>query len=716
MAVDDPAIIKYIEPFQRFLKDCYWNELLELANEYPDRERLRVKFKDIYNKGGKGEYGNIKELLEKSPLVFFEAGNEALQTFEDLPFEIKFETAQIEIEGHHLYAGKLKINDLSMRHLGKFVSLEGMIKQTSDPKQRITKAAFQCLRCGHVTMVDQVGPKFEEPFAGCEEETCGKKGPFRLIVEESKFVDSQSMIIQDLPYGLKNDRPRDIKVVADGLELTSVVSPGERVILSGVLRSRQITLRDGKSTSFEMVLELNNIEHLEEDYQDLEISKEDEKEIMELSQDPELYEKVIKSIAPAIYGHEDVKEAIALQLFSGVEKIKEDGTHLRGDPHVMLMGDPGIAKSQILRYVAMLSGGVYASGKSASGVGLTAAVVPDELNKGGWTYQAGALVMANERIACIDEMDKMKDDDRSALHEAMEQQTITLHKAGISAVFRTSCPVLGAANPKYGRFDRYENLAEQAGLTPALLSRFDLIFLMLDVPNKETDERIVNHILKAHEAGAYHKRREKGKGEAPKELIESKENEVSAPIDIDLFRKYIAYAKKEIIPVFDIEDDSAWNAMVKFYNRIRNSGKGNDAPVPITARSIEAVRRLAEASAKIRLSQVITLEDVQRATRIITACLKDIGTDPETGEIDADIIDAGISKRERDKIKVIKDIVRLVADRYPGKDGGPIDEVYAELEKTGISKEQAKKHIAKMKEKGDVFTPSRATIKLVIRS
>ena len=240
----------------------------------------------------------------------------------------------------------------------------------------------------------------------------------------------------------------------------------------------------------------------EQEFEEIEIDPEEEKLILEMSCDPEIYEKIRGSIAPSIYGYDDVKEALALQLVSGFEKHLPDGARIRGDIHILLVGDPGIAKSQLLRYMIKISPrGIYTSGKSSTSAGLTATAVKDELGDGRWTIEAGALVLADKGIAAIDEMDKMDNEDKSALHEAMEQQTISVAKAGVMATLKSRCSLLAAANPKLGRFDKYEPIAPQINLTPALMSRFDLIFVLTDDPDTKRDSAIAQHILKSNYAG-----------------------------------------------------------------------------------------------------------------------------------------------------------------------------------------------------------------------
>jgi replicative DNA helicase Mcm len=330
------------------------------------------------------------------------------------------------------------------------------------------------MRCEHIINRPQIGTKFDEPKF-CESETCGKSGPFKILLDLSTFIDSQKLQVQESPENLKGGtQPQSLDIDVDD-DLAGHSTPGARAIINGVLRSNQRTTREGKSTTYDIVLQANSIEYIDTEFNELDISLEEEEEILKLSRDPEIYNNIIKSIAPSIYGYEDIKEALALQLFSGVPKNLPDGTRVRGDIHMLLVGDPGIAKSQMLRYMVKLAPrGVFASGKSASSSGLTAAAVKDDLGDGRWTLEAGALVMADMGIAAIDEMDKMHSDDRSALHEAMEQQTISVAKAGIIATLKSRCALLGAANPKYGRFDRYEGIAQQINMPPALLSRFDL--------------------------------------------------------------------------------------------------------------------------------------------------------------------------------------------------------------------------------------------------
>ena len=368
---------KWDEKLKRFFKDYYWNEILQLANEYPDQRSLSVDFTDIE----KFDRELSKEFLDH-PEELIKAAEVALKEI-DLPVEKSLEEAHVRVIR---IPNRIPIRELRSKHLARFIAIEGMIRKATEVRPRITKAAFECLRCGYITFVDQNSFRFEEPFAGCEGESCGKKGPFKIRIEESTFIDAQKLQIQESPENLKGgSQPQSLEVDSED-DLTGNVTPGDRVIINGILKSRQRTLKDGKSTFYDLVLEANSIEHLDKDYDELEITAEDEEEILNLSRDPEIYSKIVSSVAPSIYGYEDIKEALALQLFSGVVKNLPDGSRIRGDIHIMLVGDPGIAKSQLLRYVVKLSPrGVFTSGRSASASGLTAAAVKDDLNDGRWT-------------------------------------------------------------------------------------------------------------------------------------------------------------------------------------------------------------------------------------------------------------------------------------------------------------------------------------------
>ena len=422
---------------------------------------------------------------------------------------------------------------------------------------------------------------------------------------------------------------------------------------------------------------------MEQEFEELQLSEEDEEKIVELSKDPQIYEKIIKSTAPSIRGYRQVKEAIALQLFGGASKQLEDETKLRGDIHILIVGDPGIGKSQILKYVSRLAPrSIYTSGKGTSGAGLTAAAVRDEL--GGWSLEAGALVLGDQGNVCVDELDKMRPEDRSALHEALEQQTVSIAKAGIMATLNSRCSVLAAANPKFGRFDRFKVLAEQIDLPAPIISRFDLIFVIEDKPSVENDTKLADHILKIHQS-----------------------NTVDYEIEPELLRKYIAYARKNVHPKLT---DEANTVLKEFYVSTRNSNTEEQAPVPITARQLEAIIRLSEASAKIKLKDTVDKEDAEKAVKLQLACLREVGVDPETGEIDIEVMEGRTPTSKREKMQKVMEEIAILEQEYGNQ--APMNVLVSNMaDKFDMSEETVEAFVRDLNQKGLIYFPATGYLK-----
>ncbi|MFO7926203.1 MAG: LAGLIDADG family homing endonuclease [Halobacteriota archaeon] len=384
--------------------------------------------------------------------------------------------------------------------------------------------------------------------------------------------------------------------------------------------------------------------------------------------------------------------------YEWVYDLEVEGTHSYVSNNVISHN------SQLLQYVRNLAPrSVYTSGKGSSSAGLTAAAVRDDFGDGQqWTLEAGALVLADQGIAAVDELDKMRPEDRSAMHEALEQQSISVSKAGINATLKSRCSLLGAANPKYGRFDQYESIGEQIDLEPALISRFDLIFTVTDQPDAEKDANLADHIINTNYAGELFTHRENTTtSNVSKEEVENVTENVEPEIDAELLRKYIAYAKRNCYPMMTEE---AKVGIRDFYVDLRSKGQGDDAPVPVTARKLEALVRLSEASARMRLSDTVEREDAERVIEIVRSCLKDIGVDPETGEFDADVVETGRSKSQRDRIKNIKSLISEIETEYD--EGAPIETILDRAEEIGMDRSQAEHEIEKLRRQGDVYEPS----------
>ncbi|MEE3489649.1 minichromosome maintenance protein MCM [uncultured Methanobrevibacter sp.] len=646
--------------FEEFFATSYKDDVFRILEKYPDERSLTVNYQslEIFDP-------ELADLLIEKPEEVIQAAQIAIKNIDPL-----VKDADINIRFENL-TNIIPLKDLLSKYIGTFVAADGIVRKTDEIRPRIETGVFECRGCMRLHEVEQTsGNHIIEPSL-CSE--CGGRS-FRLLQEESKYIDTQTARMQEPLENLSGGtEPKQMLMILED-DLVDELNPGDKVRITGTLK----TFREERSGKFKNYIYVNHIEPLEQEFEELHLSEEDEEKIIELSQDPHIYDKIIKSTAPSIRGYRDVKEAIALQLFGGAAKQLEDETKLRGDIHILIVGDPGIGKSQILKYVSRLAPrSIYTSGKGTSGAGLTAAAVRDEL--GGWSLEAGALVLGDQGNVCVDELDKMRSEDRSALHEALEQQTVSIAKAGIMATLNSRCSVLAAANPKFGRFDRYKVLAEQIDLPAPIISRFDLIFVIEDKPSREGDSKLAEHILKIH-----------------------KENTVDYEIEPELLRKYIAYARRNVNPQLT---DEANEVLKEFYVSTRNSNPEEQGAVPITARQLEAIIRLSEASAKIKLKEFVEKEDAEKAVRLQMACLKEVGVDPETGEIDVEILEGGTPKSDRDKIQRVTEEIKLLEEEFAGD--APLNVLLSNMsEKYGVSEDKTEQIVRNLKQKGVIFEPN----------
>ena len=655
-----------VAKFEDFFSTEYKGAIFEALEKYPDKRSVVVNYLQLEMFDP-----DLADLLIEKPEEVIKASQKAIKNIDTTR-----KNADLQVRFENL-TNNIPLRELRSKYIGKFVAVDGIIRKTNEIRPRIINAMFECRSCMRLHEVPQKSNMISEP-ALCND--CGGRS-FRLLQEESEFLDTQTTKLQEPLENLSGgEQPRQINVVLED-DLVDNVTPGDIIRITGTLK----TVRDEKTKLFKNYIYCNYIEALEQEFEELQISEEDEEKIKELAKDPDVYNKIINSTAPSIQGYREVKEAIALQLFGGVAKELEDKTRIRGDVHILIVGDPGIGKSQMLKYVSKLAPrGIYTSGKGTSGVGLTAAAVKDDL--GGWSLEAGALVLGDRGNVCVDELDKMRSEDRSAIHEALEQQTISIAKAGIMATLNSRCAMLAAANPKFGRFDRYKSIAEQINLPSPILSRFDLIFVVEDKPNAEKDKKLAKHILNIH-----------------------KNAEIPFEIDPELLRKYIAYARKQVKPKLT---NGAIEVLQEFYVGMRSSADDDDSPVPITARQLEALVRLSEANCKIRLGKKVTDIDAKRAIKLQQECMKQVGLDPETGKVDIDKVEGRTPKSERDKARVLLDIIKELSDEYGGR--VPVSILTDEMsDRYNVSEEKVEQIITKLKQQGLVFEPTTGYLKTV---
>ncbi|QLK24736.1 minichromosome maintenance protein MCM [Natrinema zhouii] len=684
-----------VDSFEQFFRNYYDSEIKQLAQQYPNEQRsLHINWQDLYRFDP-----DLADDFIAQPEQLQRYAEEALRLY-DLPIDVSLGQAHVRIRNLPETESP-EIREIRARDMNSLVQVHGIVRKATDVRPKIEEAAFECQLCGTLSRIPQSSGDFQEPH---ECQGCERQGPFRVNFDQSEFIDSQKLRVQESPEGLRGgETPQALDINIED-DITGEVTPGDHVSAIGVLRLEQQGDQQDKSPVFDFYMEGISVEVDEEQFEDMNITGEDKEEIVRLSGSDGLYEKMVASIAPSIYGYDQEKLSMILQLFSGVTKQLPDGSRIRGDLHMLLIGDPGTGKSQMLAYIENIAPrAVYTSGKGSSSAGLTAAAVRDDFGDGQqWSLEAGALVLADRGIAAIDELDKMRPEDRSAMHEALEQQKISVSKAGINATLKSRCSLLGAANPKYGRFDQYEPISEQIDLEPALISRFDLIFTVTDTPDEEKDRNLAEHIITTNYAGELTTQREEMPSmDVSQSEIDEMTEQVDPEIDAELLRKYIAYAKQNCHPRMTEE---AREAIRDFYVDLRAKGTDDDAPVPVTARKLEALVRLSEASARVRLSDTVERDDAERVIEIVRSCLQDIGVDPETGEFDADIVEAGTSKSQRDRIKNLKQLIGDIEEEYD--DGAPVDIVLERAEEIGMDHSKAEHEIDKLKQKGEVYEPS----------
>lgn len=675
--VEEMEIIDPQERFQNFFKtEEYRKRLSQMA--MGGRTSVIVAFEDLLAFDQK----LAEELLDKPEEYLKHASNAAFAQLqiEDPEYAERIPLVDVRLVGLLEVA---PLRKLGSEQMGKIVMVEGIVVRASPVRPMVMQGAFRCKRCGTITPVKQTGSFLKAPFA-CSSPDCGSKGLYEFVQEESTFIDSQELRIQERPEDLPPGQlPRTLGIKLVGKEIADVARPGDDVSVVGQVRAQPPTLPGvGKLRAFILHLDANSIEVLGKELETAMPSPEEEEKILELARDPWIHQKIINSIAPSIYGYDHIKEAIMYLLFGGVPKTLPDIT-IRGEMNALLIGDPGTAKSQLLQYVSRIAPrGLYTSGRGTTAAGLTAAVIREK--GGGMSLEAGALVLADKGIACIDEMDKMRPEDRVAIHEAMEQHTVSVAKGGIVATLNARTAILAAANPTLGRYEPHRTVAENISLPVTILSRFDLIFVLRDVPNKESDAKMSMHILELHR-----------KGSSP----------VEPPISAELLRKYISYAKS-FKPVLSSD---ALKRLNDFYLAMRSASEAEGSPVAITARQLESLVRTAEARARAALKKEVQAEDAEAAVAIMKRSLEEVGIDLSSYKIDIDIIMTGRSKSMRDRLQII-----LTALIEMEKETGMVEKESLETEleeKYKISRAEADRLLSQLLREGTIYEPREGYLK-----
>ncbi|KAI5954479.1 mcm4 [Candida jiufengensis] len=577
------------------------------------------------------------------------------------------ETKVYTIRPYNINLVEKGIRELNPNDIDKLVSVKGLSLRSTSIIPDMKVAFFKCNACGHTVGVEIDRGVISEPTK-CPREVCGQTNSMVLIHNRSSFADKQVIKLQETPDLVPDGQtPHSINLCVYD-ELVDSTRAGDRVEVCGIFRSipvrqnsRQRALKSLYKTYLDIVhikkidkkrlgadittLENELAEKDQEVEQTRKITQQEEDKLNEISQRDDLYEVLARSLAPSIYEMDDVKKGILLQLFGGTNKTFEKGGRYRGDINILLCGDPSTSKSQILQYVHKIAPrGVYTSGKGSSAVGLTAYITRD-IDTKQLVLESGALVLSDGGICCIDEFDKMSDSTRSVLHEVMEQQTISIAKAGIITTLNARTSILASANPINSRYDPNLPVTANIDLPPPLLSRFDLVYLILDKVDERIDRQLARHLTDMYLE------------DAPERVTNN------FVLSVEMLTLYIQYAKEKFKPVMTEEGK---NELVKSYVEMRKLGEDvrvNEKRITATTRQLESMIRLSEAHAKMRFSDKVELIDVKEAVRLIKSAIKDYATDPITGRIDMDMVQTGTtSQQRRIREDLISEILKILEE------------------------------------------------------
>ncbi|KAL4910331.1 hypothetical protein BDW74DRAFT_173787 [Aspergillus multicolor] len=652
--------------------------MVELASQEMDRLRSRIQ---------RGQ--NNHRDLSSAPVVpssdaMSESGRMPRNEIPDLVAEVETKIFKVLPFG---LDSTINMRDLDPADIDKLVSIKGLVIRATPIIPDMKEAFFRCQLCNHSVQVDIDRGRITEPTI-CPRQACQERNSMQIVHNRCVFADKQVIKLQETPDSIPDGQtPHSVSLCVYD-ELVDVCKAGDRVEVTGIFRSNPVRVNPRQRTQktlFKTYIDVLHVQKIDRkklgvDVSTVEqelseqaagdaeqvrkISAEEEEKIIRTSTRPDLYELLARSLAPSIYEMDDVKKGILLQMFGGTNKSFQKGGNprYRGDINVLLCGDPSTSKSQLLRYVHKIAPrGVYTSGKGSSAVGLTAYVTRDPETRQ-MVLESGALVLSDGGVCCIDEFDKMNESTRSVLHEVMEQQTVSIAKAGIITTLNARTSILASANPIGSRYNPNLPVPQNIDLPPTLLSRFDLVYLVLDRVDEMEDRRLAKHIVNMY-------------------LEDRPENASEREVlPIEFLTAYITYAKTKVHPVLT---PAAGKALSDAYVNMRKLGddiRSSDRRITATTRQLESMIRLAEAHARMRLSEEVTADDVEEAVRLIRSAIKQAATDSRTGLIDMSLLTEGTSASERrNKEHLKRAILGLIDDLASGGGAARWAEVYRVL-------------------------------------
>jgi len=575
------------------------------------------------------------------------------------------------------FPAERSLRQINSEVITKMTSVSGMVVRASEVKPLAKELTYKCLD-KHISKFTLLDGMSLDKAVKCQSPKCPYTN-LAIVAEESRFIDFQIVRLQELPEDLPPGQLPHYVNVSMKQDLVDYARPGDRIVLTGIVRIEQERVsgvKQSESALYRLRMDGNNIEFIggrgikgSRRTEREEISPDEQKIIRTLSKNPDIYDRLIASFAPHIRGHELFKEAILLLIVGSTQRALSDGSKVRGDINVFLVGDPGTAKSEMLKFCARIAPrGLYTSGRGSTAAGLTAAVVRDA--SGIFMLEAGAVVLGDQGLVCIDEFDKMRPEDRSALHEVMEQQSASIAKGGIVATLNARTSILAAANPMFGKYDPFKNLTENVNLPIPLLTRFDLVFVVRDIPQEEKDRQIAQHILSQHGTSG---------------------TDTTSLIDVDILTKYLAYAKRND-PILTKE---AENKIMEFYLKMRSvEGEDKEKMITITPRQLEGLIRLSTARARILLKNQVEEDDADRAIYLFNEMLKNAGIDVNTGKIDIGVLQ-GRPRSEVSKLATFMEILKSLEGepQSPVLEQTFVDEL---VKSEKFNEEEARNYIRRM--------------------
>ncbi len=706
--MSDVTIESVVQQFEKFFgeHEKYRGEIYRIslftntgAHYEADSPQSRIKSIAIDVADVERSYPVLVELIRQRPLIALYAAECAIRNM--MPADRKINT-------HARFFNFPQDNRVPIRwvgkdHIGKLISVKGIVRRITEPKPKIVEAVFQCKRCGAIVRVPQTGDILAEPLECPKDQGgCGKPSsqtafsllsdPSALLIDDpstlmqdgvtSTFENSQIFVIEEQPEGLRTN-PAVLPCHVED-DLINTVNPGDRLLVNGVFRVKKKREGAATSTHFKVFLDVNSVEVQESGYETIVPTAEDEKEARQFmtTNRYNLLNSLSDLAFHGIQGLDIEKQALVLQQVGGVPRIDKHGNRIRGDIHVLLIGDPGCGKSEmIIRAVKVAPIAQYVA--KASGPGLTVAFEKDDLlGEGRYTMRAGVVVMADHGLAGIDELDKIPKEDLDYLPQAMEQQRISVAKAGLVANLWSRCAILAAANPIYGHFDEYRPLIEQIRIPSYILSRFGLIFIFKDDPNESKDTALAKTILERY---------------IDSDPEGSTDRDTEQPDQNSLFlRKYIALARRFNPRI----GESASSKLIEYYTSVRKQSKkeGSERRITIGPRQLLDLFRLSEAAAKIRFSEIVESEDAEDAIRIFNYYLTKLCNG---GQWDIGLALGYPSAREKE---LMNHTLTTIADMAAiNKEGAKLDDVVIQVKKYGFDEKAVKDTVIRLRREGEIF-------------